>query len=75
VFVDVDPASWTIAERVSAAVSERTKAIVPVHIYGHPAAWSRFGLRARIPIVEDAAQAHLARYHGSAISSSAGRLL
>jgi dTDP-4-amino-4,6-dideoxygalactose transaminase len=73
VFVDVDPASWTMApERVSAAVSERTKAIVPVHIYGHPADVDAIRAAAPgIPIVEDAAQAHLARYHGGAIGSKA----
>jgi dTDP-4-amino-4,6-dideoxygalactose transaminase len=73
VFVDVEPASWTMApERVSAAVSERTKAIVPVHIYGHPADVPAIRAAAPgIPIVEDAAQAHLARYHGSAVGSNA----
>ncbi len=73
VFVDVEPASWTMApERVSPAVTERTKAIVPVHIYGHPADVPAIRAAAPgIPVVEDAAQAHLARYYGNAIGSKA----
>ena len=62
---------------VADALSERTKAIVPVHIYGHPADVPAIDAAAAgIPIVEDAAQAHLARYHGSAVGSErAGCLL
>src|SRR5437764_2347789 len=38
VLVDIEPNSWTMApELVAEAVGRRTKAIVPVHIYGHPA--------------------------------------
>jgi dTDP-3-amino-3,4,6-trideoxy-alpha-D-glucose transaminase len=73
VLVDIDPKSWTMApELFGEALSERTKAIVPVHIYGHPADVPAISAAAPlIPIVEDAAQAHLARYHGSAVGSSA----
>jgi dTDP-4-amino-4,6-dideoxygalactose transaminase len=73
VLIDIDDDSWTMApEQVAGALSERTKAIVPVHIYGHPADVPAINAAApRIPIVEDAAQAHLARYHGSAIGSCA----
>jgi dTDP-4-amino-4,6-dideoxygalactose transaminase len=73
VFVDVDPSSWTMApELVAAALTERTKAIVPVHIYGHPADVPAIDAVApHVPIIEDAAQAHLARYYGSAIGSCA----
>jgi dTDP-3-amino-3,4,6-trideoxy-alpha-D-glucose transaminase len=73
VFVDIDPATWTMApQRVSAAMSEQTKAIVPVHIYGHPADVPAIRAAAPgIPIVEDAAQAHLGRYHEHAIGSKA----
>lgn len=71
VLVDVDPASWTMAPTlVAEALSERTRAILPVHIYGHPADVPAINAVApRIPIIEDAAQAHLARYHGSAVGS------
>jgi dTDP-4-amino-4,6-dideoxygalactose transaminase len=73
VLVDVDPASWTMAPTlIEQALSERTKAIVPVHIYGHPADVPAINAAApTIPVVEDAAQAHLARYHGSAVGSCA----
>jgi dTDP-4-amino-4,6-dideoxygalactose transaminase len=73
VLVDVDPTSWTMAPLlVEQALSERTKAIVPVHIYGHPADVPAINAVApTIPVVEDAAQAHLARYHGSAVGSCA----
>jgi dTDP-4-amino-4,6-dideoxygalactose transaminase len=73
VLVDIDPDSWTMnPEAVPEALTERTKAIVPVHIYGHPADVPAISAAAPgIPIVEDAAQAHLARYHGRAIGSSA----
>jgi dTDP-4-amino-4,6-dideoxygalactose transaminase len=73
VFVDVDPSSWTMApELVAAAITERTKAIVPVHIYGHPADVPAIDAVApHVPIIEDAAQAHLARYYESAIGSCA----
>jgi dTDP-4-amino-4,6-dideoxygalactose transaminase len=73
VFVDVDPLSWTMSpELVAEALSDRTKAVVPVHIYGHPADVPAIDAVApHLPIIEDAAQAHLARYHGSAVGSCA----
>ena len=73
VLVDIDPHSWTMApELIGEALSERTKAIVPVHIYGHPADVPAINAAApTTPIIEDAAQAHLGRYHGSAIGSCA----
>jgi dTDP-3-amino-3,4,6-trideoxy-alpha-D-glucose transaminase len=73
VLVDVDCDSWTMApDLVAEAVGPRTKAIVPVHLYGLPADVPAIGAAAPgIPIVEDAAQAHLARYHGKAVGSYA----
>jgi dTDP-4-amino-4,6-dideoxygalactose transaminase len=64
----MDPATYTIDPRaISAAVTSKTRAIVPVHLYGQPidldavmAAASRHNLL----VVEDAAQAHGARYKG-----------
>jgi dTDP-3-amino-3,4,6-trideoxy-alpha-D-glucose transaminase len=59
----IDPA------RVGEAMTERTRAIVPVHLYGHPAdveVLRAFG----VPIVEDAAQAHGARLRGDAAAFS-----
>jgi dTDP-4-amino-4,6-dideoxygalactose transaminase len=62
VFVDVDPETFTMdASRVEAAVSRRTKLILPVHLYGHPADMEAIldvANRHGIPVLEDAAQAH-----------------
>jgi dTDP-4-amino-4,6-dideoxygalactose transaminase len=53
--VDVDPATAAIdAEAAAAAVTDRTRALVPVHLYGRPAPLPELGL----PTIEDAAQAH-----------------
>ena len=73
VLVDIEEESWTMNPAlVAGAISERTKAIVPVHIYGHPADVPAIAeAAAGIPIVEDAAQAHLARYWGSSVGSDA----
>ena len=73
VLVDIDINSYTMdPERLQAAISPRTKAILPVHLYGHAAEMDpileiarRHGLR----IVEDCAQAHGATYGGRPIGS------
>jgi dTDP-4-amino-4,6-dideoxygalactose transaminase len=55
VFVDVDPRSATLASGAAeAARTERTKAVIPVHLYGRPASFPSIGL----PVLEDGAQAH-----------------
>jgi dTDP-4-amino-4,6-dideoxygalactose transaminase len=68
VFVDVDPVSYTMdPSLIEAAVTPRTKAIVPVHLYGNPAAMDAILNIARprgIAVIEDAAQAHGAEYRG-----------
>jgi len=66
VLVDADPRTWTMdVEQVASKISSRTKAIMPVHIYGHPvdldpilALANRHGLA----IIEDSAEAHGAEY-------------
>jgi dTDP-4-amino-4,6-dideoxygalactose transaminase len=68
VLVDADPVTLTLdPAKLEDAISSRTKAIVPVHLYGHPcdidpilAVASRHGLA----VVEDCAQAHGTRYRG-----------
>ena len=61
---DVDPATWTLdPESAKAAVTERTRAIVPVHLYGQCADLEPLREHG-LPIVEDAAQAHGAECEG-----------
>ena len=65
VFVDIDPATFNIdPQRVEDAITPRTKAIVPVHLYGRPADMTglmEIGARHGVVVIEDAAQAHGAR--------------
>ena len=68
VFVDVDPATFTMdPAKVEAAITPRTKVILPVHLYGHPAdmdAINAIAARHGLPVLEDAAQAHGAEIGG-----------
>jgi len=65
-FADIDPATFNLdPERAEAAITPRTKAIMPVHLFGQCAAMDAFvdlGERHGIPVVEDAAQALGATY-------------
>src|SRR5947208_12583550 len=71
VFVDIDAARRTMSPtKLEAAITPRTKAIIPVHLYGMPAEMDRINAIAvqhGIPIIEDAAQAHGARYRGKRV--------
>ncbi len=73
VFVDVDPATYTIdPEAVNAAITEMTKAIIGVHLFGHPFevdAVSELCDDHSLALVEDAAQAHGAMYNGKRVGS------
>jgi dTDP-4-amino-4,6-dideoxygalactose transaminase len=73
VFVDIDPATYTMdSSLIEAAITPRTKAIVPVHLYGHPADMDpiiAISRRHGLAIVEDACQAHGAEYKGVRIGS------
>jgi perosamine synthetase len=68
VFVDVTPDSWTMdPEGLKKAITKRTKAIMPVHLYGHPAEMDEVGQVARdhgLIIVEDACPAVGSEYKG-----------
>jgi dTDP-4-amino-4,6-dideoxygalactose transaminase len=73
VFVDVDPQTLTMdPSRIESAITERTKAILPVHLYGHPADMDpilEVARRHNLVVIEDAAQAHGAEYKGRRIGS------
>ncbi|MEZ5402651.1 MAG: DegT/DnrJ/EryC1/StrS family aminotransferase [Bryobacteraceae bacterium] len=68
VFVDVDPVTYTMdPARIEPAITPRTKVIVPVHLYGNPAAMDpilEIARRHNLTVIEDAAQAHGAEYQG-----------
>jgi len=73
VFVDIDPASFCLSpQAVEAAVTPRTAAVMPVHLYGHPAdmrALSPIAERHGLAVIEDAAQAHGAILDGRPVGS------
>ncbi|UCH34899.1 MAG: DegT/DnrJ/EryC1/StrS family aminotransferase [Armatimonadota bacterium] len=79
VFVDVEPRAWTMdPAQIEARITERTRAIMPVHIHGMPADMDPIVSIARkhnLFVIEDVAQAHGARYKGhlcGAIGDCAG---
>ena len=73
VLVDIDPDTYQIdVNQIEAAITPLTKALMPVHLYGHPADMgpileiaSRHGLK----VLEDASQAHGARYQGRRVGA------
>lgn len=73
VFVDIDPDTWTMNPAlVEAAVTPRTKAILPVHLHGmmaEMAAIVEIARRYGLVVIEDAAQSHGAAYRGSRAGS------
>ena len=73
VFVDIDPKTYTIdVSKIEEGINERTKAIIPVHLYGQPADMDpiiRLAEKYNLRIIEDAAQAHGAEYKGKKVGS------
>jgi dTDP-4-amino-4,6-dideoxygalactose transaminase len=73
VFADIDPVRLTIdPDRIAAAIGSRTRAILPVHLYGQPAdmtAIGRVAARYNLAIVEDCCQAHLATAEGRPVGT------
>jgi dTDP-4-amino-4,6-dideoxygalactose transaminase len=71
VFVDIDPVRRTLnPDNLEAAITSRTKAIIPVHLYGMPAEMDRINAiagRHGVPVIEDAAQAHGAKYRNKRV--------
>jgi perosamine synthetase len=68
VFVDVEESTWNLDPRqIEPALSERTRAVIPVHLYGHPAPMDpirELAEKYRLWVVEDAAEAHGAECGG-----------
>ncbi len=68
VFVDIIPDIHTInIEKIEEKITEKTKVIMPVHLYGHPAEMGEILKLAKVynlKVIEDACQAHGARYNG-----------
>jgi dTDP-4-amino-4,6-dideoxygalactose transaminase len=72
VFVDHDEHYGIDVERLSSVIRKRSRVVLPVHLYGQPAdmpAIARLAGQKGLRIVEDAAQAHLARIDGKSIGS------
>ena len=73
VFVDIDPVTYTLdPSKLATAMSSRTKAILPVHLYGHPADMGQVAALAkahRLKLIEDCAQAIGATWAGRRVGS------
>jgi dTDP-4-amino-4,6-dideoxygalactose transaminase len=73
VYVDIDPRSCSIdPSRIEEAITPRTKAILPVHLYGQPADMDpilEIAKKHYLIVIEDAAQAHGAEYKGRRVGS------
>ena len=73
VFVDIDPKTYTIdITKIEEKINERTKAIIPVHLYGQPADMDpimKLAKKYDLKVIEDAAQAHGAEYKREKVGS------
>src|SRR5689334_1935688 len=73
VYVDVDDATFNLDPKaVERAITPRTKAILPVHLYGHPADLDpllKLCAIHNLPLIEDACQAHGAKYKGKVVGT------
>lgn len=71
VFVDIDPQDYNIdVSKIEDRITEKTKAILPVHLYGHPVDMDpimEIAAKHNLKVIEDAAQAHGAEYKGSRV--------
>ena len=73
VYVDIDPVTYTIdPAKLESAITKNTKAIIPVHLYGHPADMDPIKELAKkydLTVIEDSCQAHAAEYKGQKAGS------
>jgi len=74
VYVDIDDATFNLNSKlIEPAITPRTRALLPVHLYGHPFdvdAILAVCRKRKLPLVEDAAQAHGAKYRGTTVGTS-----
>ena len=68
VFVDAEPDTWNIdVNKIEEKITDKTKAIMPVSIFGHPCEMSKIwelAKKYKLKVIEDAAESHGAEYHG-----------
>jgi len=73
IFVDCESSTWNInPKHIEKAITPKTKAIIPVHLYGHPADMDpilKIAHQHRLYVIEDAAEAHGAEYKGKKVGS------
>jgi dTDP-4-amino-4,6-dideoxygalactose transaminase len=73
IFIDIDPKTYNLdSNLIEAAITSRTKAILPVHLYGQPAPMGEIldiAKKHDLLIIEDASQAHLANINGKPVGS------
>jgi dTDP-4-amino-4,6-dideoxygalactose transaminase len=73
VLVDCDPASYTIQPAsIEKSITDRTRAIIPVHLYGQPSDMApimEIARKHKLRVIEDACQAHGARYQGARVGT------
>jgi dTDP-4-amino-4,6-dideoxygalactose transaminase len=73
VFVDIDPVTYTMEpDLLKKGITSKTKAVIPVHLYGHPASMEDILTIAKeygLCVIEDCAQAHGATYRGKRVGS------
>lgn len=73
VFVDIEPHYYTIdTSKIEEKITDRTKAIIPVHLYGHPANMceiNKIAKRYNLKVIEDCAQAHFATWKGTNVGT------
>lgn len=71
VFIDIEPEAYCIdVAKIEEKITDRTKAILPVHLYGHPANMDeivKISQKYHLPIIEDACQAHGTEYKGKKV--------
>lgn len=73
ILIDSEPRTWNIdPEKIEEAITCKTKAVIPVHLYGHPANMSLImdiAKKHNLFVIEDAAEAHGALYKGRKVGS------